>query len=87
MTRHTHRWSEQFRPTCTFGYVHLDNASGHAATFYHTNHYASANLIWQQRKRLSIGPEGLYGLTKARNGVDSGDCWRVQLGVVYSLFD
>jgi hypothetical protein len=39
------------------------------------------------RKRLSIGLEGLYGFLEARNGVDSGAHWRVQLGMVYSLFD
>jgi hypothetical protein len=87
MVGFTHRWSEQFRSTVTYGYVNLDNASGQAATFYHTSHYASANLIWQLRKRLSVGLEGLYGIKEARNGVDSDDHWRVQLGMVYSMFD
>ncbi len=53
----------------------------------HTSHYASANLIWQMRKRPSIGLEGLYGLQEARSGVSSGDHFRLQLGMVYSLFD
>lgn len=83
----THRWSEQFRSTFTYGYVNLDNSSGQVATFYHTSHYASANFVWQIRKRLSIGLEGLYGLKTAQDGVDSGDHWRIQLGMVYSLFD
>ena len=83
----THRWSPQLRSTISYGYVNLDNASGQVPTFYHTSHYASANLIWQIRKRLSIGFEGLYGLKTAQNGVDSGDHWRVQAGLVYSLFD
>jgi len=83
----THRWNEQWRSTFTYGYVNLDNASGQVPTFYHTSHYASANIIWQIRKRLSIGLEGLYGLKTAQNGVDSGDHWRIQLGMVYSLFD
>jgi hypothetical protein len=83
----THRWNEQFRSTITYGYVNLDNSSGQAGTFYHSTHYASANLVWQLRKRLSIGLEGLYGFKEANNGVDSGDHWRVQLGMVYSLFD
>ena len=81
----THRWNEQFRSTLSYGYVNLDNASGQSATFYHTSHYASANLIWQLRKRLSIGLEGLYGFQEAQNGVDSGNHWRVQFGMVYSL--
>jgi hypothetical protein len=83
----THRWSEQFRSTLTYGYVNLDNTSGQVDTFYHTSHYASANLVWQLRKRLSIGLEGLYGFQEAKGGADSGDHWRVQLGMVYSLFD
>jgi hypothetical protein len=86
-TGYTHRWTDQFRSTLTYGYVNLDNSSGQALTFYHTSHYASANLIWQLRKHLSIGLEGLYGLKEARDGVDSGNLWRVQLGMVYSLFD
>jgi hypothetical protein len=83
----THRWNEQFRSTVTYGYVNLDNASGQSATFYHTSQYASANIVWQLRKHLSIGLEGLYGIQDARNGMDSGNHWRVQLGMVYSLFD
>jgi hypothetical protein len=83
----THRWNDKWRSTLTYGYVNLDNASGQSATFYHTSHYASANVIWQLRKRLSVGLEALYGFMEARNGVDSGDHWRVQMGMVYSLFD
>ena len=86
-TGYTHRWNNVLRPTVTYGYVDLDNATGQSATFYHTSHYASLNLVWQLRKRLSVGLEGLYGIQEAHNGVDSGDHWRVQLGMVYSLFD
>ena len=84
---YTHRWCEEFRSTLTYGYVHLDNTGGQAADFYHFTHYASANLIWQLRKRLSIGLEGLYGYKAVNSGVNSGDHFRVQLGMVYSLFD
>jgi hypothetical protein len=83
----THRWNDQFRSTITYGYVNLDNASGQVDTFYHTSQYASANVIWQLRKRLSVGLEGLYGTKEARNGEESGDHWRAQVGMVYSLFD
>lgn len=83
----THCWNDAFRSTFTYGYVNLDNTAGQAATFYHTSTYASANFVWQMRKRLSIGLEGLYGIQEALNGVDSGDHWRVQVGMVYSLFD
>jgi hypothetical protein len=84
---YTHRWNAQFRSTLTYGYVKLDNTAGQDPTFYHTTHYASANLIWQLRKRLSVGLEGLYGFKEVQNGADSGDHWRLQLGMVYSLFD
>jgi hypothetical protein len=84
---YTHRWCDSFRSTFTYGYVNLDNTSGEMGTFYHTSHYASANIIWQIRKRLSIGLEGLYGLKTASDGNNSGNHWRVQLGMVYSLFD
>jgi hypothetical protein len=83
----THRWNQELRSTVSYGYVNLDNASGQADTFYHSSQYASANLIWQLRQRLSIGLEGLYGIKEAKGGVDSGDHWRIQLGLVYSLFD
>jgi hypothetical protein len=87
MFGYTHRWCEAFRSTVTYGYVHLDPASGQDPDFYNFTHYASANLIWQLRKRLSIGLEGLYGFKEGQSGRDSGDHWRVQLGMVYSLFD
>ena len=83
----THRWNDTWRSTVSYGYVNLDNSSGQVATFYHKTHYASANVIWQLRKRLSVGFEALYGLLEANDGSDSGDHWRVQVGMVYSLFD
>jgi hypothetical protein len=84
---YTHKWSQEFRSTLTYGYVNLDNTSGQDATFYHTSQYASANIIWQMRKRLSIGFEALYGFKEVQNGQDSGNHFRLQLGMVYSLFD
>jgi hypothetical protein len=83
----THKWSDQWRSTATYGYVNIDNTSGQAPTAYHVTHYASLNLIYQMRKHLSIGLEGLYGFKEAQSGLDSGDVWRLQLGMVYSLFD
>ncbi|HET7537526.1 MAG TPA: DcaP family trimeric outer membrane transporter [Candidatus Didemnitutus sp.] len=82
----TFKWDKKTRSTITYGYVNLDNATGQAATFYHESTYASANLIWQLRPQWSLGVEGLYGIMKARNGVDSGDHYRIQLGMVYSIF-
>ncbi len=84
---YTHKWNDTFRSTFTYGYVHLDNTSGQDATFYHVTHYASANIIWQLRKRLSVGLEGLYGFKEVHDGENSGNHFRGQLGMVYSLFD
>lgn len=83
----THRWSSNWRSTATYGYVNLDNTSAQSPEFYHMSHYASLNVIYQLRKHLSIGLEGLYGFKEAQNGLDSGDIFRIQLGMVYSLFD
>lgn len=83
----TQRWNDTLRSTITYGYVNLDNTDGQAPTFYHTSQYASLNFVYQLRKRLSVGIEGLYGIQEAQNGLDSGDHWRVQIGMVYSLFD
>jgi hypothetical protein len=38
------------------------------------------------RKRLSLGFEGLYGRKEEQGGA-KGDAFRLQLGLVYSLFD
>ena len=82
----THNWCPTWRSTVTYGYVKLDNASGQPDTAYHKTQYASANVIWQLRKRLSIGAEGLWGDKQIKVG-DKGDAWRLQLGLVYSVFD
>jgi len=87
MAGYTHKWSDTFRSTFTYGYTHLDNTGGQADTFYHFTHYASGNIVWQMRKRLSVGLEGLYGFKEVNSGADSGNHYRVQLGMVYSLFD
>lgn len=83
----THRWSPGWRSTVTYGYVDLRNSSGQLGSFYHYSHYAGANLVRQIHDHLSIGLEGLYGTMGAKNGDTSGDVLRVQLGLVYSLFD
>jgi hypothetical protein len=83
---YTHHWSDAFRSTATYGYVNLDNESTQGALAYHVTHYASANLVWQLRKKLSVGLEGLYGKKETQGGA-TGDVFRIQLGMVYSLFD
>ena len=83
----TQKWSKMVRTTFTYGYVNLDNTNGQAGTFYHASTYASANVVWQLRPKLSLGLEGLYGFLTAKNDQTSGDHYRFQLGMVYSLFD
>ena len=86
MIGYTHKWTDTLRSTASYGYVHLDNQFSQGPDAYHQTHYASVNLVWQARKRLSIGFEGLYGHKEEKSGAD-GDAFRLQIGVVYSIFD
>ena len=86
MGGYTHYWSEKFRSTGTVGYVHLKNEFSEGPLAYHKTLYASANVVYQLRKRLSIGLEGLYGKKEVKNGAD-GDVFRFQLGVQWGLWD
>ncbi len=85
MLGYTHQWSEKFRSTGTFGYVNLQNEQSQTGAAYHETYYGSANLVWQLRKRLSVGFECLYGYKDENSGAH-GDVWRVQTGLVYSFF-
>jgi outer membrane DcaP-like protein len=86
MIGYTHKWNDYLRSTASYGYVHLDNQFSQEPTAYHQTHYASLNLVWQARKRLTIGFEGLYGHKEEKSGAD-GDAFRLQIGAVYSIFD
>ena len=86
MAGYTHHWTDVFRSTATFGYVDLDNESTQGSLAYDKTYYGSMNLVWQLRKRLSVGLEGLYGKKESQGGAN-GDVFRMQLGLVYSLFD
>jgi hypothetical protein len=81
---YTHFWSEEWRSTVTGGLVHLVNQFSQQPTAYHETHYVSANIVWQIRKRLSIGLETLYGSNEDKAG-NTGNVERVQIGVLYSL--
>ena len=81
----THTWNEKWRSTVTYGYVDIDNADGQSGDAYANTTYASANVICQVRKQMSVGLEGLYGEKETKDGSD-GDVWRIQLGLVYSIF-
>jgi len=83
---YTHKWSDTLRSTASYGYVHLDNEMSQGPQAYHETHYGSLNVVWQMRKRLSLGFEGLYGQKEEQSGA-KGDAFRLQVGVVYSLFD
>jgi hypothetical protein len=83
---YTHQWSDTLRSTVTYGFVNIDNEISQGPDAYHQTHYGSLNLIWQLRKHLSVGVEGLYGRKETQSGA-SGDVWRIQVGMVYSLFD
>lgn len=82
----THRWSDVWRSTVSYGYVNVDNEDTQSGKAYHETHYASGNLIWQMYKRLSVGLEGLYGFRKTKDDSD-GDVFRLQVGLLYSIFD
>lgn len=83
---YTHKWNDTFRSTASYGYVQLDNEFSQGPDAYHMTHYGSLNLVWQMRKRLSIGFEALYGKKEQKDGTD-GDAFRLQIGILYSLFD
>jgi len=83
---YTHVWCSTFRSTGSFGYLNVDNLGSEGPNAYHQTIYGSANIVWQVRKRLSIGLEGLYGEREVQDG-HNGNVWRLQLGMVYSLFD
>jgi len=82
---YTHTWAPEWRSTATYGYVHVDNQPTQGPWAFRQTQYASLNLIWQLRERLSVGLEGLYG-DNQKSGGASGDVFRTQVGVAYSLF-
>jgi len=83
----SHTWSDELRSTVSYGHVNLDNGDTTLDPgIYNKTSYVSANLIWQLRKRLSVGAEVLYGANEVQGGAD-GHVVRVQFGLVYSLFD
>src|SRR6516164_3350377 len=86
MIGYTHQWNDYLRSKASYGYVHLDNQFSQESSAYHQTHYASLNLVWKARKRLSIGFEALYGHKEEKSGAD-GDAFRLQIGALWSIFD
>jgi len=86
MLAYTHLWNERYRSSLVFGHADLSPASGMDPDFFSFSRYAAMNTIWQIRDRWSLGAEVLYGYKEAESGRDSGDIFRFQLGMLYSLF-
>jgi hypothetical protein len=70
---YTHHWNEALRSTVSYGYVDVNNTASQDGDAYDTTHYASINLVWQIRKRLSIGLEELYG-SRRRTTATTATC-------------
>ena len=85
MVGYTHGWTEKLRSTASYGLVNIENEISQGPDAYHQTHYASLNLMWQPFKLLTMGMEGLYGHKEVQSGAAGAD-WRIQFGVVYSLF-
>ncbi len=82
----THRWSEEFRSSASYGFVNVGNEEAQAGDAYHRTQYASANLVWRVSPILQAGLEGLFGSRETKDG-SRGQAWRTQLSFVYSLFE
>ncbi len=82
---YTHHWLPCWRSTGTFGWVKVDGLGTQGPDAYHQTQYASGNLVWQLRERLSVGFEVLYGENQKESGA-SGHVFRNQVGVAYSIF-
>jgi hypothetical protein len=85
MVGYTHGWAEKLRSTASYGLVEINNETSQGPNAYHQTQYASLNLMWQPFKLLTMGMEGLYGRKEVQSGATGAD-WRIQFGVVYSLF-
>ena len=85
MGAYTHKWCDDFRSTASFGYVNIDNQASQGPDAYNQTYYSSLNVIWQIRKHLSVGLEGLWGRKEVQSGA-WGDVFRVQTAIMYSIF-
>jgi hypothetical protein len=82
---YTHRWSDEWRSTATYGFVNMDPQASQGPDAYRRTQYASLNLVWQLRQHLSVGVEVLYGHKETQSNA-KGDVMRTQVGTVYSIF-
>ncbi len=86
MLGYTHHWTDSFRSTVSAGYNDLNNEFSEGPLAYHRTYYGSANIVYQIRKRLSVGLEALYGKKEVNDG-QKGDVVRVQAGFTVALFE
>ncbi len=56
-----HFWTEKFRSNLTYGHVSADNPASMHSDALDSTTYASANLIWNPFKSLTLGVEYLWG--------------------------
>ena len=63
-----HYWSEKFRSNLTYGYVNADNPASAPNDALDSTTYASANLVWNPYKQLTLGTEYLWGQRKNVDG-------------------
>jgi len=82
----THRFTNRWRSTISYGYVSLENTSGQATNAFHESHYATVNVIHRLFKRLTVGVEGMYGRLEVRDG-RAADVFGVQASLSYGIFD
>lgn len=85
LAAYTHRWSNTWRSTASYGWVRIDNKHSQSPDAYHATDYASLNIIYTPLPRLDVGAEVLYGRKEVKDG-STGDVWRFQVSVMYSLF-
>jgi len=81
----THQWSEHWRSTAVYGFVNVGNEPTQGTNAYNDTQYATLNLIYQIRRKLSIGVEVQYGTKEVNSGRDGG-LLGFQLGARYSIF-
>ena len=78
-----HYWTDHWRSTATYGFVHLQDGEQGGSAFKKTD-YVSANLIWSPTPHVSMGLEYLYGFKGVQSGLDGND-HRLQLSIKYNL--
>lgn len=77
-------WSDQFKSTLVYGYMHLKTEIGYTIDDTFNGHYSSANLFWLMDENLTLGLEGQYGSVNDFSG-ESGDAARIQFMLLFNF--